>query len=43
MGAEVTAARLAANNHIPPLTIRVNTLKTDPERLRLRRLMCRDE
>ncbi len=30
-----TEARLAANNRIPPLTIRVNTLKTDPESLRL--------
>jgi 16S rRNA (cytosine967-C5)-methyltransferase len=27
---------LAANNRIPPLTIRVNTRKTDPETLRLR-------
>jgi 16S rRNA (cytosine967-C5)-methyltransferase len=32
-GPEGTEARLAANNQIPPLTIRVNTLKTDPERL----------
>ena len=28
-GPAVTAARLAANNQIPPLTVRVNTLKTD--------------
>ncbi len=35
-GLEDTEARLAANNRIPPLTIRVNTLKTDPESLRLR-------
>ena len=35
-GLEPTAARLAANNRIPPLTIRVNTLKTDVETLRLR-------
>ena len=35
-GLEKTEARLAANNHIPPLTIRVNNLKTDPESLRLR-------
>jgi 16S rRNA (cytosine967-C5)-methyltransferase len=35
-GLERTAARLAANNRIPPLTIRVNTLKTDPESLRVR-------
>jgi len=35
-GLEETAARLAANNRIPPLTIRVNTLKTDVETLRLR-------
>lgn len=35
-GLEQTEARLAANNRIPPLTIRVNTLKTDPESLRLR-------
>ncbi len=32
-GPEEAAARLAANNQIPPLTIRVNTLKTDPETL----------
>ena len=31
-GLEDTEARLAANNRIPPLTIRVNTLKTDPEK-----------
>jgi 16S rRNA (cytosine967-C5)-methyltransferase len=35
-GPERTAARLAANNRIPPLTIRVNTLKTDAEGLRVR-------
>jgi 16S rRNA (cytosine967-C5)-methyltransferase len=35
-GPEITEARLGANNRIPPLTIRVNTLKTDPESLRLR-------
>jgi 16S rRNA (cytosine967-C5)-methyltransferase len=35
-GLEATAARLAANNRIPPLSIRVNTLKTDSEGLRLR-------
>jgi len=35
-GPEEAAARLAANNRIPPLTIRVNTLKTDPEKLRIR-------
>jgi len=29
-GPQATAARLAANNRIPPLTVRVNTLKTDP-------------
>ena len=28
-GPQATAARLAANNQIPPLTARVNTLKTD--------------
>ncbi len=32
-GAEATARRLAANNLIPPLTVRVNTLKTDPAAL----------
>ena len=35
-GLPETEARLAANNRIPPLTIRVNTLKTDPESLRRR-------
>ena len=35
-GLEQTAARLAANNRIPPLTIRVNTLKTDVGALKLR-------
>jgi 16S rRNA (cytosine967-C5)-methyltransferase len=35
-GLEQTAARLAADNRIPPMTIRVNTLKTDPETLRVR-------
>jgi 16S rRNA (cytosine967-C5)-methyltransferase len=35
-GPEETAARLAADNRLPPLTIRVNTLKTDPERLQKR-------
>jgi 16S rRNA (cytosine967-C5)-methyltransferase len=35
-GEEGTEARLAANNRIPPLTLRVNTLKTDAEKLRLR-------
>jgi len=30
LGLEATQARLAANNQIPRLTIRVNTLKTDP-------------
>jgi 16S rRNA (cytosine967-C5)-methyltransferase len=30
------AARLAANNQIPPLTVRVNTLKTDPAALMMR-------
>ena len=29
-GGTATAARLMANNQIPPLTVRVNTLKTDP-------------
>ncbi len=32
-GPELTAARLQANNCIPPLTVRVNTLKTDPAAL----------
>ena len=31
-GAAATAARLTADNLIPPLTVRVNTLKTDPVR-----------
>jgi 16S rRNA (cytosine967-C5)-methyltransferase len=35
-GPELTAARLLANNRIPPLTVRVNTLKTDPGALRQR-------
>ena len=35
-GPEETAARLAANNRIPPLSIRVNTLKTDRELLKRR-------
>jgi len=35
-GLEQTEVRLAANNRLPPLTIRVNTLKTDPETLRVR-------
>ncbi|MFA5111406.1 MAG: RsmB/NOP family class I SAM-dependent RNA methyltransferase, partial [Desulfobaccales bacterium] len=35
-GPELTAARLTANNRIPPLTVRVNTLKTDPAALRER-------
>jgi 16S rRNA (cytosine967-C5)-methyltransferase len=35
-GLEAAQARLAANNRIPPLTIRVNTLKTDPDSLRNR-------
>ncbi len=35
-GFQETEARLAANNRIPPLTIRVNTLKTAREDLRLR-------
>ena len=32
-GRERTAARLAANNRIPPLTARVNLAKTDPDSL----------
>ena len=32
-GPEATAARLMGNNQIPPLTVRVNTLKTDPAAL----------
>jgi 16S rRNA (cytosine967-C5)-methyltransferase len=35
-GREGTAARLEANNQIPPLTVRVNTLKTDAAALRER-------
>ncbi|MEW6659499.1 MAG: 16S rRNA (cytosine(967)-C(5))-methyltransferase RsmB [Thermodesulfobacteriota bacterium] len=35
-GPEEAAARLAANNRIAPLTIRVNTLKTDPATLTAR-------
>jgi 16S rRNA (cytosine967-C5)-methyltransferase len=35
-GPESTAARLAANNQVPPLTVRVNTLKTDPATLMAR-------
>jgi 16S rRNA (cytosine967-C5)-methyltransferase len=35
-GLEAADARLAANTRIPPLTIRVNTSKTDPETLRRR-------
>jgi 16S rRNA (cytosine967-C5)-methyltransferase len=35
-GPEEAGARLAANNLIPPLTIRVNTLKTDPATLAAR-------
>ncbi len=35
-GPEAAAARLAANNRIPPLTVRVNTLKTDPAALMAR-------
>ena len=35
-GPEATAARLIANNQIPPLTVRVNTLKTDPAALMAR-------
>jgi len=35
-GPDATAARLAANNQIPPLTVRVNTLKTDPDALMIR-------
>ena len=35
-GPAATAARLAANNQIPPLTVRVNTLKTDPAALMAR-------
>ena len=35
-GPAATAARLMANNQIPPLTVRVNTLKTDPVALMAR-------
>jgi len=35
-GPAAAAARLAANNQIPPLTVRVNTLKTDPAGLMAR-------
>jgi 16S rRNA (cytosine967-C5)-methyltransferase len=35
-GSEATAARLAANNRVPPLSVRVNTLKTDPATLMAR-------
>jgi 16S rRNA (cytosine967-C5)-methyltransferase len=35
-GLEPTQAKLAANNQVPPLTLRVNTLKTDPVRLQSR-------
>ena len=35
-GPDAAAARLAANNQIPPLTVRVNTLKTDPAGLMIR-------
>ena len=35
-GLEPTQAKLAANNQIPPLTIRVNTLKTEAVRLQAR-------
>lgn len=35
-GLQEAEARMAANNGIPPLTVRVNLLKTDPESLRLR-------
>jgi 16S rRNA (cytosine967-C5)-methyltransferase len=35
-GPAEAAARLAANNQIPPLTVRVNTLKTDPAALMAR-------
>ena len=35
-GPEAAAARLMANNRIPPLTVRVNTLKTDPAALMAR-------
>jgi 16S rRNA (cytosine967-C5)-methyltransferase len=35
-GPEATAARLAANNRVPPLSVRINTLKTDPATLMTR-------
>jgi 16S rRNA (cytosine967-C5)-methyltransferase len=35
-GPQSTAARLAANNRIPPLSVRVNTLKTDSHALMAR-------
>jgi 16S rRNA (cytosine967-C5)-methyltransferase len=35
-GDQFTAARLAANNRIPPLAVRVNMLKTDPTALMAR-------
>ena len=35
-GLEDTRARLNANNQVPPLTVRVNTLKTDPSSLMAR-------
>jgi 16S rRNA (cytosine967-C5)-methyltransferase len=35
-GPASAAARLEANNQIPPLTVRVNTLKTDPDALMMR-------
>jgi len=35
-GLEETQARLTANNQVPPLAVRVNTLKTDPHDLRER-------
>lgn len=35
-GFEATSARLAANNLVPPLSVRVNTLKTDPASLMVR-------
>jgi 16S rRNA (cytosine967-C5)-methyltransferase len=35
-GPEATAARLAANNRVPPLSVRVNSLKTDPASLMVR-------
>ncbi|MEJ2672368.1 MAG: transcription antitermination factor NusB [Deltaproteobacteria bacterium] len=35
-GPQTTAARLAANNRVPPLSVRINTLKTDPATLMAR-------